>query len=171
VGTASPLAPRVNAAGFCIHAFAATTRIPETRPLSATGMPTSRCCFAVNRSQPYRYSPTKIASRKKAYPSTTKAGPMAGPASHMSFGHRSPSSNDSAVPETAPMANRSAVALPQVRASSRKCSPCPRTKRTSASTMSSGMPMPSAANTMWNASESSICARAKMRVVSCMPRS
>jgi hypothetical protein len=50
--------------------------------------------------------PRKIASVKKAKPSSAKGSPTASPNVPMKRGQRSPSSNDSTVPETAPTANR-----------------------------------------------------------------
>src|SRR2546425_6348400 len=46
--------------------------------------------------------PRKIASVKNANPSSENGMPMIGPANSMNRGHRSPSSNDSTVPDTAP---------------------------------------------------------------------
>ena len=53
--------------------------------------------------------PRKIASVKKANPSSPNPNPMIGPANFMKRGQSSPSSNDSTVPETAPTANRIAA--------------------------------------------------------------
>ena len=57
--------------------------------------------------------PRKIASVKNANPSSENGIPMIGPANSMNRGHRSPSSNDSTVPDTAPTANRIAVPFAQ----------------------------------------------------------
>jgi hypothetical protein len=53
--------------------------------------------------------PRKIASTKKANPSSVNGRPMIEPAKAMKRGQSRPSSNDSTVPETAPTANRIAV--------------------------------------------------------------
>ena len=63
--------------------------------------------------------PRKIASVKKAKPSSENGMPMIAPAKAMNRGHSRPSSKESTVPETAPTANRMAVPLAQRRASSR----------------------------------------------------
>ncbi len=55
--------------------------------------------------------PRKMASVKKANPSSPKPMPMTGPASFMNGGHKSPSSKERTVPETAPTANRIAAPL------------------------------------------------------------
>lgn len=42
--TASPRSHRaLSGGGLCIHALAARTRMPESAPLTATGMPTRKC--------------------------------------------------------------------------------------------------------------------------------
>ena len=64
--------------------------------------------------------PRKIASVKKANPSSEKGMPMIGPANSMKPGQSRPSSNESTVPDTAPTANRIAVPLAQRLASSRQ---------------------------------------------------
>ena len=56
---------------------------------------------------------------KKANPSRENGIPMIGPANSMKPGQRSPNSNYSTVPDTAPTAKRIAVPLAQRRASSR----------------------------------------------------
>ncbi len=61
------------------------------------------------RFQPYRKIPRKIASVKKAKPSSENGIPIIGPAWRMNSGHSSPSSKESTVPETAPTAKRIAV--------------------------------------------------------------
>jgi len=100
---------------------------------------------------------------KKAYPSSAKAAPIIGPANSMNRGQSSPISNESAVPETAPTAKRMAAAFAHFRASARYSGRRVRSHSPSAATISSGSPTPSAANTMWNASENAICARAASR--------
>ena len=110
--------PVASSAGYCMYAFTATTRIPEASPLTATGMPVRKWARGERRSQPYKYSPRKIASMKNAKPSSVNAEPIVAPARCMNSGQRRPSSNDNAVPETAPTAKVSAVALAHWRASS-----------------------------------------------------
>jgi hypothetical protein len=66
----------------------------------------------------------------------------------MNFGHSSPSSNDSAVPETAPTANMIAVPPAQRRASSRSSGSPDRRKRRSARIISNGIAIPTAAKMM-----------------------
>ena len=54
---------------------------------------------------------------KNAKPSRLKGMPMMPPANSIKRGHSRPSSNDSIVPEMAPMPNVTAKAFDQVRAS------------------------------------------------------
>ena len=63
--------------------------------------------------------PRKIASTKKAKPSSEKGMPKIGPANSMNVGQSSPSSKESTVPDTAPTANMMAVPLDHRFASSR----------------------------------------------------
>ena len=60
----------------------------------------------------------KIASRKKNRPSIANGMPNASPNRPMNLGHRSPNSNDSTVPVTAPTANVTAMYFDQRCASS-----------------------------------------------------
>ncbi len=62
----APVGDSVKPTGFCIQAFTASTMIADTAPLTATATPHHQCCFGGSRSQPYRYSPRKIASMKNA---------------------------------------------------------------------------------------------------------
>src|SRR2546428_1120617 len=78
----------------------------------------------------------------------------------MKPGQSRPSSNESAVPETAPIAKRSAVALAQVLANCRPRASPVRSQYPSAISIIAGSAIPTAAKTMWNPSETSICARA-----------
>src|SRR4051794_30180457 len=78
----------------------------------------------------------------------------------MKRGHSSPSSNDNAVPDTAPMAKVTAVSFAQTCASRRASSSWPWIHRHSATSISSGIATPIAAKIMWKPSESSICIRA-----------
>src|SRR5689334_3886984 len=109
--------------------------------------------------------PRKMASVKKANPSSENGMPMMGPAKAMKRGQSSPSSNEMTVPETAPTAKRMAVPFAHRRASSRYTSSPPRRQRHSASTMKSGMATPTAAKTMWKASEVPKSQRAARRSV------
>ena len=100
---------------------------------------------------------------KNANPSSENGIPITGPANRMKVGQSRPSSNDSTVPDTAPMANRIAVPLAQRLARSRHSrSPVFRYRR-SATTISTGMPMPTTAKMMWKPSETAICERAAKR--------
>ena len=79
-------------AGVFIHALAVTTNIPEHAPLTATMTPAKRWAARLARVHPYRYTPRKIASRKKANPSSENGMPMTPPASSIKRGHSRPSS-------------------------------------------------------------------------------
>ena len=78
---------------------------------------------------------------KNAKPSSANAGPMMRPAKAMNRGQSSPSSNDRAVPDTAPMAKSRPVALPHF-APGRGSALAGAQPDPSASSISSGMPMP-----------------------------
>ena len=65
--------------GWFIHEFAATTEMAPKMPLAATGIPDQKCAHPRRRRHPYRYTPTKIASRKKKIPSTLKGRPITAP--------------------------------------------------------------------------------------------
>jgi hypothetical protein len=65
--------------------------------------------------------------------------------------HRRPSSNDNAVPATAPMAKMTAVTFAHVRARSRASSSRCRIQRHSAASIIAGMAMPTAAKIIWKA--------------------
>ena len=97
-----------------------------------------------------------MASVKNAKPSSENGIPMMGPAASMNSGQRSPSSKESTVPDTAPTANRIAVPLAHRLASSRQMGSPVFCHRRSASTMSTGMPIPTTAKTMWKASDIAI---------------
>jgi hypothetical protein len=109
--------------------------------------------------------PRKIASTKKAKPSSENGIPKMGPAKAMNVGQSRPSSKDRTVPETAPTAKSMAVPWAQVRARARLASSPRRIQRSSAMTMSSGIAMPTTENRMWNPSEIAICDRAARRFV------
>src|SRR6266480_4303366 len=83
---------------------------------------------------------------KKAKPSAEKGNPKIAPENAMNRGHRRPSSNDSVVPDTAPIAKRIPNALDQRRARLSQTSSLVRSHRPSATSMSSGRPTPSTAS-------------------------
>ena len=85
---------------------------------------------------------------KKAKPSAEKGRPMTLPLNAMKPGQRRPSSNDNAVPETAPMAKISAKAFAQRRASASQTGSCRQSPMPSAANIKSGMPTPRTAKTM-----------------------
>ena len=148
--------------GEFIQALAMTTNTAEAAPLRATGKPASQCCTGRKRSHPYRYRPRNMASRKKANPSAEKGRPMMLPLKAMKPGQSRPSSKESTVPDTAPIANRMPKAEDQRRASaiqvpSRRHKPMP-----SAVAMSSGTPTPRTANTIWKPSDVPMLARARV---------
>src|SRR5215213_512520 len=89
--------------------------------------------------------------------------PTIGPANRMKFGQRSPSSNDSTVPDTAPTANRIAAPFDQRLARSRYSASPVRIHRHSAMTMRSGKPIPITEKMMWKASDIAIWLRAASR--------
>jgi len=100
-----------------------------------------------------------MASMKKAKPSAEKGRPMMLPLNAMKPGQRSPSSKDSAVPDTAPMAKIRAKAFAQRRASASQAVSCRQSPMPSATNINSGIPTPSTAKTMWNPSEVPMIAR------------
>ncbi len=91
--------------------------MPETTPVTPTATPEAKCTRSGNLSQPYKNSPSAMASRKNAVPSHEKGKPMMGPACTMKVGHRNPSSSESTVPDTAPTAKNTATPLAHARAS------------------------------------------------------
>src|SRR2546423_249484 len=111
--------------------------------------------------------PRKIASVKKANPSSEKGMETSGPACFMKVGKRRPSSKERTVPDTAPTAKRTAAPFDQRFARSRYSGSRVRSQRSSASTIRSGSAIPIAAKTMWKASDTAIWARAKR--TSCIP--
>src|SRR5580693_4094345 len=60
----------VKPAGEFIHELAATTDMAPRIPATTIGIPLHQCAQGDSRCQPYRYTPTKIASRKKKIPSS-----------------------------------------------------------------------------------------------------
>src|SRR2546422_6919347 len=104
-----------------------------------------------------------MASVKNAKPSNENGIPMIAPACSMNPGQSKPSSNESTVPETAPTANKMAVPFAHRLQRSRYTVCFVRRYVASAMAMSSGIPMPNAAKTMWKASDIAICERAKRK--------
>ena len=92
----------------------------------------------------------KIASVKKAIPSNEKGIPITGPANSIKVGHKSPSSKETTVPETAPMANIIATPCDQCFAILRYTSSLDLSHFNSEITINSGSPTPTAPNMMWN---------------------
>src|SRR5438034_8433067 len=90
-------------AGVFIQEFALTINHAEARPLIQIGKEQSQCARGERRSQPYRYRPRKIASKKNANASSAKGKPTTAPANLIYVGQSRPSSNESMVPVTAPM--------------------------------------------------------------------
>ncbi len=76
-------------------------------------MPVNQWNHLLNLSQPYKKNPRAMASIKKATPSNEKGMPNIGPACSMNFGHSKPNSNESIVPDTAPVAKNMATPLLQ----------------------------------------------------------
>jgi hypothetical protein len=134
--------------GWFIHAFAVTTKNADATPATSTGTPVSTWIRGGRRSQAYSQIPRKIASMKKANPSSAKPTPMIGPANSMNRGQSRPSSNERTVPETAPTAKRMAVPLAHRFAKARYTSCLVRSQRHSATTIISGIAIPTAAKIM-----------------------
>jgi hypothetical protein len=104
--------------------------------------------------------PTKIASMKKAYPSSTNGKPKTSPNRPISPGQRMPISKESRVPDTAPAANSTPMALAHVCARSVSAAfprLCP---RHSAKTVNTGKAIPKQEKMMCQPSERAICIRA-----------
>src|SRR5438128_802662 len=104
-----------------------------------------------------------MASVKNANPSSENGIPMIAPACSMKPGQSKPSSNESTVPETAPTANKIAVPFAHRLQRSRYTGRFVRRYIHSAMAMSSGIPIPKAAKTMWKANDMAICERAKRK--------
>src|SRR2546422_11508575 len=104
-----------------------------------------------------------MASVKNAKPSSEKGIPMIAPACCMKPGQSKPSSNESTVPETAPTANKMAVPFAHRWQRSRYTGCFVRRYIPSAIAISSGIPIPKAAKTMWKARDMAICERAKRK--------
>ena len=103
---------------------------------------------------------------KKANASRANGRPITAPHRPISPGQKSPSANESTVPETAPTATR----IPSARAhrlhSAIHTGSPVRFARYSANRSIAGRPTASAAKTMWNPSDTAICARAAWSDVS-----
>src|ERR1700756_2860778 len=104
-------------AGEFIHEFAATTDSAPRIPATTIGIPPHQCAPGDSRRHPYKYTPTKIASRKKKIPSKENGTPIASPNRPIRPGHNRPISYDSTVPDTAPTATSTAITFDQRRAS------------------------------------------------------
>jgi hypothetical protein len=102
----------------------------------------------------------KIASRKKKMPSIANGTPKTSPKRLMNRGHRSPSSNDSTVPVTAPTAKVTAATFDHRCASTRQSSSPPRRPRQFAMSMIAGKATPRLARMMWKPSVIAIWLRA-----------
>src|ERR1700682_3888064 len=102
-----------------------------------------------------------MASMKKAKASAEKGRPIMLPLNPMKPGQSRPSSNDSAVPETAPTAKIRLKAFVHRRASAVQAWSCRRIPMASATDIKSGIPTPSTAKMMWNPSEVPMIARAR----------
>src|SRR5262249_16649095 len=66
-------------AGEFIHEFAATTDMAPSTPATTIGTPLHQCAQGGSRRHPYRYTPTKIASRNKKIPSSHNPKPTPAP--------------------------------------------------------------------------------------------
>ncbi len=135
-------------AGVFIQALTATTNCEASAPATTTGNEQSQWIRGESLSHPYRYRPRKIASKKKAKPSSANISPKMPDPNPMKRGQSSPNSKESAVPETAPTMNRMPAALLQRRARMYQVASRVRRPMPSAMQNMSGRPMPSAAKTM-----------------------
>src|SRR6266496_3362864 len=107
-------------AGVFIHALAVTTKMPDVTPPRITSTPQNQCTKGGRRFHPIKYKPRKIASVKKAKPSSEKGIPIIAPDFSIKAGQSRPSSNESTVPDTAPTAKRMAAPLDHRFVSSKK---------------------------------------------------
>ena len=103
-----------------------------------------------------------MASMKNAKPSAEKGRPKMAPENAMNLGQSRPSSKESAVPETAPTANRMPNAFDHRCARLSQTSSLVFSHKPSATIISSGRPTPRTANTMWKPSDVPIVARARV---------
>src|SRR4029079_9497939 len=104
--------------------------------------------------------PMKIASTKKAIPSSANGKPMTSPYCDIRPGHSRPISKLRIVPETAPTANSTAATFDHRRASESAIGSFERRPRRWATKISAGNATPKHDNTMWNPSDSAIWYRA-----------
>src|SRR6266404_3340523 len=111
-----------------------------------------------------------MASVKNAKPSSENGIPMIAPACSMKPGQSKPSSKERTVPETAPTANKMAVPFAHRLQRSRYTGCFVRRYIASAMPMSSGIPIPNAAKTMWKANDMAICERAKRKSLIALQR-
>src|ERR1700680_367446 len=132
-------------AGVFIHAFVLTINQADANPLIQIGNEQSQCARGVSLSQPYRYRPRKMASRKNAKPSKAKAGPTTEPANLIQVGQSRPSSNERMIPDTAPIANRMADARAQRRVKAIHSGSLRRSASPSAIHINNGNPTPNEA--------------------------
>src|SRR5437016_5501215 len=100
-----------------------------------------------------------MASMKNAKPSAEKGRPKMAPENAMNLGQSRPSSKESAVPETAPTANRMPNAFDHRCARLSQTSSLVFSHKPSATIISSGRPTPRTANTMWKPSDVPIVAQ------------
>src|ERR1700761_4088001 len=147
-------------AGEFIHEFAAPTEIAPRIPDTTIGIPVHQCAHGDSRRHPYRYTPTKMASRKKKIPSTENGKPIAAPNRPIRPGHSRPISYDSTVPDTAPTATSTAMTFDQRRASSSAAASPRLMPIHSAVMVTAANAMPKHARMMWNPSDDPICDRA-----------
>src|ERR1700754_591438 len=150
----------VNPAGEFIHEFIATTDRAPSTPDTTIGTPLHQCAQGDSRCHPYRYTPTKIASRKKKIPSNENPTPNAAPNRPIRPGHSRPISYDSTVPDTAPTATSTAMTFDQRRASSSAAASPRLMPIHSAVMVTAANAMPKHARMMWNPSDDPICDRA-----------
>src|SRR5580692_7407429 len=139
-------------AGEFIHEFAATTEIAPRIPDTTIGIPVHQCAHGDSRRHPYRYTPTKIASRKKKIPSSENGSPIAAPYRPIRPGHSRPISYDSTVPDTAPTATSTASSIAT---GSLRLMPIH-----SAVIVTAANATPKQARMIWNPSDDPICDRA-----------
>ena len=147
-------------AGEFIHEFAATTEIAPRIPDTTIGIPVHQCAHGDSRRHPYRYTPTKMASRKKKIPSSENGSPIAAPYRPIRPGQSRPISYDSTVPDTAPTATSTAITLDHRRASSIATGSLRLMPIHSAVIVTAANATPKHARMMWNPSDDPICDRA-----------
>src|SRR5687767_6952165 len=134
--------------GLFIHELADTTNMPDNTPDMPTTIPDAQCTHLLRRFQPYRKTPSAMASTKNAVPSHEKGIPMMGPACFMNSGKSNPSSNDKTVPDTAPTAKNMATPFDHALARSRYSCLRVRNHFHSLKAINTGMVMPMHAKIM-----------------------